>query len=323
MPQTKKKPKKILPKISGHETFTLKYGWIKKIVDEVEKAENTDPESLKDLFKADDSIVRFGIGRNMVNSLKYWATSTSLVHAENFTLTTFSKDFFAADGCDPYLEAMESLWLVHYNLACNKQLVTYNWFFNKYNGGSFDRKSLLNDLIEYFSKEEIRLSSESTLKRDVECFIRMYSSKNLSTTKQTDESIESPLRELGLVKESASKNIFTINREEKLGLSIELAYYMILDFWENSKPEDGNDLQSLSFNALLYDENSIGRICLLNESALNKIILEISEKYSHEISWSDTSGMRQFIKVSEDSIKELKENAYKNLVQKIYSYGLR
>ena len=104
MPQTKKNPKKILPKISGHETFTLKYGWIKKIVDEVEKAENTDPESLKDLFKSDDAIVRFGIGRNMVNSLKYWATSTCLVHAENLTLTSFSKDFFAADGKNLFFE---------------------------------------------------------------------------------------------------------------------------------------------------------------------------------------------------------------------------
>ncbi len=319
MPSIKKESHKFKPKISGHETFTLKYGWVKKIVDEVEKTQNEDIKLTKNLFSDPSSIIKFGVGKNMINSLKYWAIYTGLINKETFELTSFANDFFNDKGCDPYLESAESVWLIHYNLACNEHLVTYNWFFNKYNGGAFDRRSLLNDLLEQFEKEDWPLQSESTLKRDVECFTRMYSSKNISKSKESDETIESPLRELGLIKESVSKNIFTLNREEKLGLSVELSYYLVLDFWHKYYSNQA----TLSFNSLLYDQNSIGRICLLNESALNKIIINIDKEYSNIISWAETSGMRQFSNISGQEICNLKKDAYGKLIQKVSSHGIR
>ena len=319
MSSKKNRPSKLQPVISGHETFTLKYGWIKKIVDEIGKAETANPEDTKTIFSDPSSIVRFGIGKNMVNSLKYWAKYVGLIDPISYTLTKFAKDFFSDDGCDPYLESSETVWLVHYKLVCNEQLVTYSWFFNNYNGGAFDRKSILSDLVEQFEKEGWRLASEATLKRDVECFIRLYSSKNITKAKATDESIESPLRELGLIKEGTNKNVLSINREEKLGLSAELALYMVLDFWE----KQNTNQTTLSFNSLLYDKNSIGRLCLLNESALNKIILDLDKKFSDQISWAETSGMRQFSKVSGKNIGELRDSAYDQLINKINGHAPR
>lgn len=315
----KNRSSRLQPVISGHETFTLKYGWIKKIVDEIGEAEAVNSDEVKTIFTNPSSIVRFGVGKNMVNSLKYWAKYVGLIDPISYKLTNFAKDFFSDDGCDPYLESIETVWLVHYKLVCNEQLVTYSWFFNNYNGGAFDRKSILSDLIEHFEREGWRLASEATLKRDVECFIRLYSSKNITKAKATDESIESPLRELGLIKEGTNKNVLSINREEKIGLSAELALYMVLDFWE----KQNTNQTTLSFNSLLYDKNSIGRLCLLNESALNKIILDLDRKFSVQISWAETSGMRQFSNVSGKNIGELRDNAYDQLINKINAHAPR
>jgi len=42
----------IQPKFAGHETFTLRYGWLKKAVDATQKA--------PDVFLQDDALVTLG-----------------------------------------------------------------------------------------------------------------------------------------------------------------------------------------------------------------------------------------------------------------------
>ena len=50
---------------SGHESFACRYGWLPKLYEAV-----TDDPSL---FSSDDrAILRLGIGRNMVKSLRFW-----------------------------------------------------------------------------------------------------------------------------------------------------------------------------------------------------------------------------------------------------------
>jgi hypothetical protein len=51
---------------AGHETFTLRYGWLKKVFDAVcsaEEAGNTDPSTI---FHDERTIADFGVGKNMV-----------------------------------------------------------------------------------------------------------------------------------------------------------------------------------------------------------------------------------------------------------------
>ena len=60
----------IQPKFAGHETFTLRYGWLKKAVD----ATGKDPE----VFLRDDALVTLGVGKNMVRSIRHWCISTRL-----------------------------------------------------------------------------------------------------------------------------------------------------------------------------------------------------------------------------------------------------
>ena len=103
----------ITPKFSGHETFTMRHGWIKKAVDAV-----TD---VPDFFRDEDSaLVDLGVGKNMVRSIRHWATVTGIIEeveadkksrAKSYAPSQLGEFIFADDGADPYMEDSGTLWL--------------------------------------------------------------------------------------------------------------------------------------------------------------------------------------------------------------------
>ena len=56
---------------AGHETFVFRYAWLTKAVEAVQ----TDPE----IFSRDDAIVRLGVGKNMVRSIRHWGLATGVL----------------------------------------------------------------------------------------------------------------------------------------------------------------------------------------------------------------------------------------------------
>ena len=56
---------------SGHETFSFRYSWLKKAVD----ATDADPHA----FEAADAIVKLGVGKNMVSSIRHWGLVTGML----------------------------------------------------------------------------------------------------------------------------------------------------------------------------------------------------------------------------------------------------
>lgn len=79
------------PQLSGHETFPLRYGWLKKAYDAVKLAEiNGDGNSV---FTAEDAIARFGVGKNMVASMRHWANAAGIIDEKSGhpTITTFGR----------------------------------------------------------------------------------------------------------------------------------------------------------------------------------------------------------------------------------------
>ena len=65
------------PQFSGHETFPLRYGWLKKAFDAVQNCSN-ESES-KTIFSRPEAIADFGVGKNMVLSIRHWATVTVVI----------------------------------------------------------------------------------------------------------------------------------------------------------------------------------------------------------------------------------------------------
>lgn len=83
-------------KLSGHETFVLRFTWLPKLVIGLQQNE-------KLLSMPDEAIVNFGVGKNMVSAIKFWGICTNVIeNVENrIRLTDFGKYVFVEDGLRP------------------------------------------------------------------------------------------------------------------------------------------------------------------------------------------------------------------------------
>src|SRR3974390_2917864 len=109
------------PLFSGHETFPLRYGWLKKAFDAV-AASGDQPGNKHIIFLTDDAIARFGVGKNMVASIRHWATSAGIIadlpgEEDHLIPTHLGNLIFGPHGTDPYMEMPTTLWLIHWNIA--------------------------------------------------------------------------------------------------------------------------------------------------------------------------------------------------------------
>ena len=122
-----------IPQFSGHETFPLRYGWLKKAFDRV--AETEDQPNNRSACWDDAAIARFGVGKNMVASMRHWAKVTRVIEeptVNSVRTTDFGRRLFSPMGLDPYMEHPATLWLVHWQLAARKNKTTWFWAFNHY-----------------------------------------------------------------------------------------------------------------------------------------------------------------------------------------------
>ena len=74
------------PKFSGHDTFPFRYAWLTKLVNYLEdgKAKIIKESDKKRL----ETITDFGVGLNMVKSIKHWSVATKVCDKE-FNLTKY------------------------------------------------------------------------------------------------------------------------------------------------------------------------------------------------------------------------------------------
>ena len=69
-------PPNTRPQFSGHETFPLRQLWLRKAYDAVS---TTASGADKNVFSDEDAIARFGVGKNMVTSMRFWATACQVI----------------------------------------------------------------------------------------------------------------------------------------------------------------------------------------------------------------------------------------------------
>ena len=297
------------PVFSGHETFALRYGWMKKVYSALSEIEGTE-KTARDVFNSDDAIAVFGVGKNMVSSMRHWATWTSIID-DNGQIDSFAKSVLSDDGLDPWMESPISLWLLHWQLASKPRLLTYYWFFNYYNGGVFDREKLKTSIVSMCEDHSIKAPPLNTIKRDIDCFLGTYVSKPNKKTGVSEDSLESPLAELNLITPVNKRDIFQPRRGSKNSLTIGLFLLVLWDFWNKEWAKQ----TTLSLEASVYDACSPGRIFLLDEDAVLEKAYKLAEM-DVGIEWSESSGMRQFQRTI--SLDDIKKTAMK-LIEEEYT----
>src|SRR5690625_327864 len=282
------------PQYSGHETFPLRYGWLKKAYDAVLSAKETNDS--RSIFNDAGAIALFGVGKNMVNSIRNWAMQCDLIEQssmrEPVVVGNIGKLIFDSNnGLDPYKENPSSLWLLHWALATNPRLATWYWVFNHYHSDSFERDTLVTALDKFNKERGWTRVSKATVKRDVECFVRTYVAKPITSKQTYEDSIESPLTELGLIKATGKKDGFRIVRGAKPTLGMGVFAYTVIEFWN-----DFASANTISLEALLYQPGSPGRVFQLNEDDLIDRLMQLSKLTDGLLEWSETAGLKQLVR---------------------------
>jgi hypothetical protein len=278
-------------KFRAHETFFLRKGWLNKGLKQVKiKA---------DVFtdKEENPMDIFGIGSNMVKSLRYWLQATGLTK-ENTSGKRFQQFTELGEiiySNDKYLEELGTLFLLHYKLVTNKEEATsWFYFFNIFNQLEFNKDEFVNEISKYISIEGNDVALRS-LNDDFNCIINTYISRvKLNMGKVSAENnIDSPFGELALINiSSKGKNyrykkmlvkastidpwvaLAVIVEEAKGETSIQLNHLL------NNPCNIGKvfNLDAISMLELLYNIEKIGKIKIIRTAGLDVIL--INEKLS-------------------------------------------
>jgi hypothetical protein len=283
------------PQFSGHETFPLRYGWLKKVFDAVLELENSDNKAdAKNLFLTDDAIARFGVGKNMVASMRHWANSANVIFEDedkDIVTSKLAKLILSDDGLDPWMENTSSIWAFHWHIASDSPKATYIWLFNYFNNNQFDRAMIAQGLMDVCKARNWKASAPTTIKRDVECLVRAYVSKLSKSGEFTEDQIESPLAELGLVQPLGRNETFHIKRGSQPSIGEGMFLYSLINFWEKYTQSS----RTLTLETIAYEPCSPGRVLCLDEDSVAARLYGIEKASKGLLIWSETAGLRQVI----------------------------
>lgn len=287
------------PKFSGHETFPLRYGWLKKAFNAVASTEKI--QIVKSIFLDESAIAQFGVGKNMVASIRHWAFSAGIINGNGTQTTPLGNKIFTENGLDPFLENPATLWLLHWNLSGHPDKTTWYWAFNYFHGESFERDHLVTGLDKLAKERSWNRVATTTIKRDVECFVRTYAAKTTNTKTSYEDALESPLTELGLIKSIGKRDGFRLVRGRKSSLGAGIFLYALIDFWSTYSP----NANTLSFEAIAHEPGSPGRVFLLSENDLFDYLTDLNDKTNGAYKWSETAGLKQVLRNTKSNQDEM------------------
>ena len=260
------------PIFSGHESFACKSHWLKRGYDFV-RGENN--------FNDDDAVVRLGVGKNMVASIKFWLKAIGLL--KDAGLVALANHLFDDDnGKDPYLEDIGTLWLLHFLLIQTDYATIYKTTFVDYHRQrNIIEKSKLQNYIKHICFDETgykNLYNDNTVKRDIGVMLHNYCAKNGGNVNIEDSN--SLFTPLNLICET-EKNTYRFNYDTRSDVPSLIFLYALLVKFEGRNSISFEDITEL---ALIF--------CLTNNDLLD-IINYLCDLYPSEIVFSDVAGIKE------------------------------
>jgi len=147
----------------------------------------------KKTFADETAIAEFGVGKNMVASIRHWALACGVMREtdEGFRVGSLASEILSDDGLDPYAENPSTAWLAHWQLAghCFRS-TTWHWLFNHVTAPTFTRQELEEPLARYARELDPKHRlSPSTISRDLETCLRSYAPRAAVVRQRTSLSL--------------------------------------------------------------------------------------------------------------------------------------
>ncbi len=266
---------------AGHEGFALRYGWLKKCVDAV----TTQPE----FFAREEAMVLLGVGKNMVRAVRHWGLVARVIEevpgtrGRSLCVSALGRCVL---GADPYLEDPRTLWVLHWLICTHpERATTWRWAFGAWGRSTFTRDELRASLRPL----GVGRATDTTLARDVDVFVRTYAASRASKAQPLEDTLDSPLVELRLLRADPEGTRYEFTRGPRPTLDDVVFGYAVLDHWARTAAHS----DSLHVDVLARAEGAPGRVLGLDERALSER-LENAEAWSRgALVYDQTAGLRQ------------------------------
>ena len=280
-------------KFAAHQTFHLKTSWLYKGLMAIDE----DP---KVLYR-ESAVEKLGMGKNMVESLRYWLEASRLV-VKNDTQMHMGDIASEIFKHDPFFELDGSLQLIHYLLASNEEsATTFHWFFNKFSASEFDTESLNIYLSSYISTQLEKGPKETTLSKDINCLLRTYCPEEYDKKNDPETTNPSPFSRFRWIEKNNDKYARRrLNPDEIDPLVFAFALHF---FWAF----DLLYAESINIEEITEKENAPGLIFGLSLEGCLELIDTIEKNYKGRYLEYNRSGGYFIVNMKKNAKQALRE----------------
>ena len=265
-----------------HQTFHLRVNWLRKGISMLQK----DPR----FFYDNEAAEKVGLGKNMVQSLKFWMTVTNIIAEDKDretkqTIHKITQFGDLVDRYDPYLTYPDTLSLLHFNiLNCEEPLTVWEWFFNINNKKIFTKEELIDSIFLWASTEDGSTNLEKSIKRDIDCLLRTYIMERIV---DPEDVTQSPLGSIGLLFDQ--KGIIKKNNIGYKDIGLSALMYVLLKYGERK------ETNSISIDEIENERNLWGKIFHLSRIEIIKALEVLEVHPLYPVSFVRTNSLNDVI----------------------------
>jgi len=240
-------------RLKGHESFSIREGWLTKGIFEIDE----NPRAFSEKNQTDI----FGIGTNMVKSLKYWLIVSNLIEEDGQSGYVLSELGKLIKQNDPYMEDIFSLYFIHTQIVQNtERALIWNIFFNKFNMKIFTKNDL-QERMEYILESENLEYNSKILGDEISALLKTYATEQKNDTPENN--FTCPLVELKLLKK-INKDTYRKEKASINNIDPYIVYWLIIN--------QAREKDSINIEELLTADNSVGNLLNLDKVLLNEYL---------------------------------------------------
>ncbi|WP_374148829.1 DUF4007 family protein [Priestia megaterium] len=277
-----------------HQSFYLRDRWLNKAIRHL----RNDNRFLYDK----EAFEKIGLGKNMVQSLKYWVVATGVVeevyNEKRNKIHLITKLGEILYRYDKFIKFQDSASILHYHMCKQKEPSTaWYWFFNELKETMTTKESLTQELINWVKENENKPFSNNSLKKDIDCLIKLYTAGQ--SNMDPEEVIQSPLSKLSILEEKKGiiyKRNLSIS---KVGLTALM--YVLLDYRAKE------NIDTVSVDELVNQPSLWGKVFNMNRTTIVNALTELSMRDKDPVYFVRTNNLDLIRIPNVDSLEFLKE----------------
>lgn len=302
-------------RFSGHESFACRYAWLPKALGAIQ----SNPDVFADEEKA---MVRLGVGKNMVRSIRFWVEATGMAQPAaggGLKPTALGRWIFRPRGHDPYLEDIQTLWLIHWNLSThiNDPLFAWDFLVNRWQDPELTESAVLKAFArEAAAQDRKKTLSPVTLQQHFQVFLHTYIPTRGRKAEIAEDNLDCPLTELDLLVKIgereidagrfAREDVYAFRREDKPDISPALFSYCLYDYWEKVSPNE----KTLSVRAIATGAGAPGQVFKIPEDDIYKRLTDLRETTNGALRYQESTALQQVHRHDDVDKKRLLAQAY-------------